>query len=233
VGQQAQVLRFAVGSATGLRSRSWRLWVPYGKSDVYISGRSLGASVKASLHQPGPSRFALTNEWVQRTRFQAPEGRDRRLAVEWMPPRPRPPRQIARPFSIIVPWDEVITRERVERGQVAWVPPAPEGKCIHFDVIYAPAGAVFAGHPGARSMGTGLVGEVRLANDERVFVTWLVRPMEEALRLHVSKLRAARIRDANGHPVQKVGMLAFGTEPNPDANDGTYVGIFLDVTRNQ
>lgn len=233
MGEQTQVLRFAVGSATGPRSRSWRLWVPCGKSDVYISGRSLGASVKVSLHEPGPSRFALTSEWVQRTRFQAPEGRDRRLAVEWVRPRPRRPRQIARPFSIIVPWDEVLPRERAEPGQVAWVPPPPKGTCIHFDVIYTPAAAVIKGHPGARSMGTGLVGEVRLANDERVFVTWLVRPMEEALRLHVSKLRAARILDANGHPMQKVGMLAFGTEPNPDAEDGTYVGKFLDVTRSQ
>jgi hypothetical protein len=205
--------------------------VPKAKSAVYISGRNLGASVKVSLHEPGPSRFALTSDWVQRTRFQAPEGRDRRLAVEWERPRPRPPRQIARPFSIVVPWDEILDRGMAEPGQVTWVPPPPEGTCIHFDVIYTPAGAVITGHPGARSMGTGLIGEVRLANDERVFVTWLVRPMEEALRRHVLKLRAARILDADGHPIQKAGMLAFGKEPNPDADDGTYVGKFLDVTR--
>ena len=29
----------------------------------------------------------------------------------------------------------------------------------------------------------------------------------------------------------KTGMLAFGTELNPDAKDGTRVGVFLDVTR--
>lgn len=233
MGRQSQVLRFAVGSATGPRSRSWRLWVPYGKSDVYISGRSLGSSVKVSLHEPGPSRFALTDEWIKRTQFQAPEGRHQRLAVEWERPRPRPPHQTARPFSIIVPWDEVLSRERAEPGQVAWAPPPPDGKCIHFDVIYTPAGMVTTGHPGAQSMGTGLVGEVRLANRERVFVTWLVRPMEEALRLNVLKLRTARVLDAKGHPMQKVGMLAFGTEPNPDADDGTQVGVLLDLTKTE
>jgi hypothetical protein len=227
----AQVLRFAVGSASGPRSRSWRLWVPKRKSDVYISGRSLGDSVKVSLHEPGPSRFALTAEWVRRTGFQAPEGKDRRLAVEWERPRPRPPRQIARAFSIIVPWDEVLDRGMPESGHVAWVPPPPEGTCIHFDVIYTPAGAVITGHPGARSMGTGLIGEVRLENGERVFVTWLVRAMDEATHRHVSKLRAARILDARGNPIEKSGMLAFGKEPNPDAHDGTYVGKCLDVTR--
>lgn len=77
-----QVLRFAVGSAYSTRSRTWRLWVPKGKSDVYVSGRRLGNSVKVSLHEPGPARFALTDEWVRATGFQALDGRDRRLAIE-------------------------------------------------------------------------------------------------------------------------------------------------------
>ncbi len=80
-------------------------------------------------------------------------------------------------------------------------------------------------------MGTGLVGEVQPENEERVFVTWLVRPMEEATRRHVVKLRSARILDADGNPIEKVGMLAFGREPNPGVDDRTYVGTFLDVTR--
>lgn len=229
--EYTQVLRFAVGSTIGTRSRTWRLWVPRRKSDVYISSRRLGDSVKVSLHEPGPSRFALTGEWLSRTGFQAPEGRDPRLAIEWERPRPRPPRQIARPFSIIVPWDEVLDRGVSETGQVVWVPPPPEGTCVHFDVVYTPAGAVVTGHPGARSMGTELVGDVQLDNRERVFVTWLVRPMEEATRRHVVKLRTARVLNADGNPIEKVGMLAFGREPNPDADDGTFVGTLLDVTR--
>jgi len=40
-------------------------------------------------------------------------------------------------------------------------------------------------------------------------------------------------QDADGKPVEKVGILAFGREPNPDANDGTFVGTFLDVTRSE
>ena len=229
--KEIQVLRFAVGSAAGPRSRTWRLWVPKQKNDVYIASRRLADSVKVSLHEPGPSRFALTREWVKQTGFHAPKGRDWRLAVEWERPRPRPPRQIARPFSIIVPYDEVLDRGISESGRVVWVPPPPDGTCIHFDLVYTPAGAVMTGHPGSRSMGTGLIGAVQLANEERVFVTWLVRPMEEALRHHVLRLRSAQIINAEGKPIEKIGMLAFGTEPNPDAEDGTHIGKFLDVTR--
>ena len=189
--------------------------------------------MKVSLHEPGPSIFALTKEWVQQKGFQAPEGKDRRLAVQWERPRPRPPRQIARPLTIVVPWDEVLDRRNIETGRIIWVPPPPVNMCIHFDVVYIPAEAQVTGHPGARSMGTGLVGEVQLQNGERVFVTWLARHMEDSLRQHVMKLRSARIVDRQGNLLEKAGMLAFGTEPNPDANDGTQVGILLDVTRNQ
>jgi len=228
-----QVLRFAVGSAIGRRSRSWRVWVPRRKSDVYISGRSLGASVKASLHESGTSRFALTTEWVRRKRFQAPEGRDQRLAVEWERPRPIPPRRFARPFTIIVPWDEVRERDALEKGAIVWVAPPADGMAVHFDIVYTPAGTIVSGHPGERSMGTVLVGEVELENTERVFVTALARPMQESLLRHINRLRTARIRDASGNQILQNGMLAFGTEPNPDANDGTQVGILVDITRNQ
>jgi hypothetical protein len=130
-----------------------------------------------------------------------------------------------------VPYDEVLDRAMPETGQVIWVSPPPESTCIHFDVVYTPVGAVVTGHPGARSTGTGLIGEVQLENDERVFVTWLIRPMEEATRRHAAQLRSARMVDADGNPIEKSGMLAFGREPNPDAEDGAYVGTFLDVTR--
>jgi len=186
--------------------------------------------VKISLHEPGPSRFALTSEWVHRSGFQAPEGSDGRLAVEWKRPRPCQPRPAARCLSIIVPWDEVIKRKNVELGKVLWVPSPQKGNSIHFDIIYLAADAIVTMHPGARSMGTVLVGEVKLENEQRVFVTWIERPMNDATRLQVEKLRSARVTDSDGN-VMKGGMLAFGKVPNPDSDDGTFVGLLLDVTR--
>jgi hypothetical protein len=205
--------------------------VPKGKSDVYVSSRRVSNSVKVSLHEPGPARFALTKEFVDKGTFTAPEGRDPRLAVEWERPRPKPPRQVARPLALLVPWDEVQEREVEETGDVIWTPPPPEGTAVHFDLVYIPAGVKVTGHPGARSMGTGRVGKVDLENGEQVFVTSLVRPMEASMRANVDRLRSARILDADGNLVQKTGMLAFGHESNPDANDGTFVGSIIDVTR--
>jgi hypothetical protein len=125
----------------------------------------------------------------------------------------------------------VQTRVGEETGEVVWTPPPPDGTVVHFDVVYVPAGANATLHPGARSMGTGLVGQVWLANGERVFVTSVVRPIGVALRANVARLRSGPVFDFAGNPIQRPGMLAFHAEPNPDADDGTSVGVFVDVTR--
>lgn len=197
---------------------------------MYISGRSLGSSAKVSLQEPGPARFALTADWVKRTGYQVPEGRDRRLAVQWERPRPRL-RQMARPLTITVPWNEVVDRGRRETGEVVMVPAPPKDRCVHFDIVYTPAGATSTGYPGSRSMGTGLVGSVHLANGEQVFVTWLERLMTKPARRQLIKLRSSSILDADGREIEKSGMLAFGRVPNPDADDRTFIGTLLDVTR--
>lgn len=198
---------------------------------MYVSSRRLGNSVKVSLHEPGPARFALTREFVRSAPWRAPSGRDARLAVEWEPPRPVPPRQIARPLAMVVPWDEVIERDFEETGDVVWTPAPSEGECVHFDLVYTPAGVAVSGHPGARSMGTGLVARVELENGERVWITSRVEEMSDEMRAEVDRLRSVPIFDLTGEVVTKTGMLAFGTEPNPDADDGTFVGVLIDVTR--
>ena len=114
---------------------------------------------------------------------------------------------------------------------MVWVPPPPEGTCITFDVVYIPPAATVTDHPGSRSMGTELVGSVLLANRERVFVTWLIRPMGAALSRDVAILRSARLVNADGTPIKRSSLLTFTKTLNPDADDGTEVGKLLSVTR--
>ena len=80
-------------------------------------------------------------------------------------------------------------------------------------------------------MGTQLIGMVELENGERVYVTSLPREMDVPLREKIERLRSVRVLDVEGKVVEKTGMLGFGTEPNPDAADGTEVATLVDVTR--
>jgi len=205
--------------------------VPRNKSDLYVSTRKLGSAIKVSLHDPGPARIALTTEWIRKSDFSPPAGQDKRLAVAWERPRPRSPDQIARPLTIIVPWDEVRKCEHREVKDVSWVVPPAEGMAIHFDFVYVPAGMHITGFPGQHSMGTSLLGRVMLENSEHVFITAVSRPISDALRNHIAMLRTAPILGKDGSRITKTGLLSFGTEPNPDATDGTEIGVFLDITR--
>jgi len=221
-----QVLRFAVGAPDGPRSRTWRLWVPPNKSDVYLSSRKVAYGVKVSLHEPGPSRFALTKEYAAKPDALRPAGDDPRGAHEWERPRPQlPDTPMTRPFAIIVPWDEVIDRGYPEKGDVVWTPAPREGMCVEYDLLYTAAGLTVDGYPGARSMGTELVGKLNLANGEQLFVVAWTHEMDEKTVRRIERFRGARIFDGEGNPVPNTGFLAFGVE------DG--VGFFLDVTHRQ
>jgi hypothetical protein len=222
--QKQQVLRFAVGSPDGPRSRTWRLWVPPRKSDVYISSRRVASDVKVSLHEPGPSRLALTQEHVRGPNPIAVPGADPRGAVEWERPRPRLPEvPMTRPFAILVPAEEVRDRDGSESGDVVWTAPPAPGMCVEYDVMYAAAGLTVEGYPGATSMGTELVGKVDLANGEQVWVVSWEHELGEAATGQYERLRNARIVGADGKRMEGMGALAFGVE------DGG-IGMFLDVT---
>jgi hypothetical protein len=135
-----QVLRFAVGTPTGLRSGTWRLWVPRGKSDVYLSRRTFGRNWKVSLHNPGPWQLALTSEYLARPDALelAPPDNPRGI-IEFARPLPRKRlAPCARAFTIVVPWLEVVPRTGEDVGAVIWADSPLEGSCVQFDLIFVP-----------------------------------------------------------------------------------------------
>jgi hypothetical protein len=88
--------------------------------------------------------------------------------------------------------------------------------CVHFDIVYVPANTDVSIHPGARSMHTERVGAVQLENGQWVFVTSIVRPMDDGTRRQITKLRTTPLLDREGNPLKRVGngMFAFGKVPN-------------------
>ena len=72
-------------------------------------------------------------------------------------------------------------------------------------------------------MGTSLVGEVRLANGERVFVVWWTAEMNETTLANAERLRTVTVtRNDTGERLDGLNMLSFELENG--------VGVFLDVS---
>jgi hypothetical protein len=223
VAKADQVLRFGVGAPEGPRSGVWRLWVPKGTSDVYLSRRALGRDFKVSLHASGKWRAALTSEYVRRPDANVIPGPDPRGSKKWQRPEPQAgSAPSTHALTIVVPWWEVREWPFVEEGKIVWAEVPPEGWCVEFVLMYVPLEMTVTEHPGARAMNSKLVGEVGLTNGERVFVVWWTHVMEEPLLGNTERLRRARILDADGELIEGKSLLSFGIENG--------IGVFLDVT---
>jgi hypothetical protein len=223
MGKRDQVLRFAVGTPDGPRSGTWRLWVPRGKSDTYLSRRTVGRNWKVSLHNPGPWQLALTSEYLVRPdALQLAPLDNPRGVIAFA--RPLPQKRLApctRAFTIVVPWLEVIARPGVEADGVTWTVPPPKGFCVQFDLIFVPPEVDVANHPVGLLIDQGLVGEVRLANGERGFVVSRTHGMTTKGILNAQTIRSTR-GTPDGRPFEGGTVLAFGIENS--------VPYFLDVT---
>jgi len=113
--------RFGVGDLRGLRSSEWVVMWKSKKSDVYLAARTLGGTLKLSLHESGQCHV------------RAPDPR------KWLSPGP-PPRFIDLwtidphslyefPFGIIIPASELrhaVWAKHRNRGTV-WIPAKPGG----------------------------------------------------------------------------------------------------------
>jgi len=130
---------------------------------------------------------------------------------------------MTRPFSILVPAEEVMQRDYRELGDIVWTRPPASGNCIEYDIMYAAAGLTVAGCAGRTSMGTQLIGKVDLANGEQVFVVAWEHGLDAKARAEMARLRSVRVFDAAGDPMTSIGLLAFGVEEGG-------VGVFLDLT---
>lgn len=180
--KQAAV-RFAVGTPEGPQSAIWRLWVPHGKSDVYLAARSLAGSLKVSLHVSGQWQHSFTSPGIA-ARFNKPT----RHIERWTrPPGLGPGVTLA--YRIIVPWSSATLRraDGKDMPETVWVPQPPEGHLVEFQIWFTGPSARVSTWPGQRSRGTVLVSKVPLANAESVWVTALTEPAPDSFLKEIAQ----------------------------------------------
>lgn len=111
--------RFGVGDPAGARSSEWLVWWAAAKSDVYIAARTLGGSLKVSLHESG------------RCHIRSPDPRT------WISPGTPPrfwdtwtidPRSVSEfPFGVIIPTSELKPSpwSQHKNKTTVWLPARP------------------------------------------------------------------------------------------------------------
>lgn len=126
------VLRFAVGTPQEYGSAIWRLWVDK-NSNVYLSTRELGGTIKMSLHLPHKWRLA----WTSESGILA-QGSTDRVEERWLPPSEFRSGWVQGP-SVIIPYTEIQKPfshpPNKDYSQVIWIALPKKTNKHHFTVL--------------------------------------------------------------------------------------------------
>jgi hypothetical protein len=168
---------FGVGQPDGHHSMVWKIWAARKTADLYIAARSMGGTMKASLHASGKRNVGLTSEYVRSLESrQSWHGGSRHydswesgtelspgLTLEFLL---RFPTAQLRPFPLT---------QRDVAKKVVWLAPAPEGQVLEVALLYTPSES-----PVGTDLPTGGGPQVvlagRLADARQVLLIGMPRP---------------------------------------------------------
>ena len=171
-------LRFGISNGVGLRAATWKLWTQRAtnKSDVYLACRSLGGSIKASLHESGQWHVAYSKKTFE----ERVQGAIPRFANRFVETWPRPPELapgITLAYRIVTPSTAVTTPfEPANFSTVCWIPNAAQGFATEIDIFLLRPGTPVTDWPGRRSMGTSLIGSLEIENGETAWAVYRTVP---------------------------------------------------------
>ena len=153
-------LRFGVAAPSGLRAESWKCWTQSGtgKSDVYVSCRALGSSLKLSLHESGRWHVGFdSNRFAEM--FETESAPADRFAGKFDCPAPLI-EDLTLACRISVPWHAATISGPIKDKGIHWVDPAPRGQAVEFNVFLLKRPPDATDWPGKDAMRTGLVGHL-------------------------------------------------------------------------
>lgn len=211
-----RALRFGISDGSGRRAATWKLWTETGgnKSEVYLACRSLGGTLKASLHGSGKWHISYSQRVFDRDVKGAIPKQTDRFIEKW----PRPPQiapGVTLAYRIVTPWSAVtnLIDESKTKG-VIWIPNAPELKATEIDILFTNPSTRVSGWPGRRSMKTTLIGSFTLINGETVWAVYWVIDMPDLSHLGRGVGRFYSRRSEKDLESGGLRALVFGAEPD-------------------
>ena len=164
-----KLLRFTITDGQDKRAATWKCWTNTGKSDFYLSCREL-SDIKISFHESGRWRVAYTQEsfdnpdrWINR-----PTER-KMVSVEC--PLPFFPGCIM-VLQIYTPSAAVsIPLQSMPKGTI-FIPTATLSMFIETTLVMTSSDVAVTSWPSASTMKTSLVGYLRLANADTVWIVY-------------------------------------------------------------
>lgn len=132
---KGNAIRWAVGAVDGLRSSTWRLWGNK-KGDIYVSTRTMGEIIKASLHRDRNCHVGFTTAYADTARKRFSHVGLRHWHKWTLQDGP-----LVRAMQIVVPVSELRVFQSNEL-KVYWLPMPASGSVAVVTIYIAKYGAV-------------------------------------------------------------------------------------------
>lgn len=194
-------MRWAIGSPEGPRSSVWRLWGNK-KGDFYLATRSLGHTLKTSLHRDGNCHTGYTKSYFE-TLQASPQTPSIRHWDKWRLPEVA----LVQALKIVVPTQELRAFKSSDDNQIRWIQAPPNDHLTVVTLLVAQMGHELQTMPGAKQ-GTKPIGIIRTL----VRTAWVVytqHPIDDGMRIDIEKYRAMI---STRVPTDKVyGKFGLGT----------------------
>lgn len=208
-------IRFGITNGEGRRAATWKLWTETGggRSEVYLACRSLGGTLKASMHELGNWHIAYSQIAFEKYVEGVFPNKKDRFVKKWSRPTDNISPGITLAFRIVTPWSAVTNYiDESNTKKVQWLNNAPKPKATEIDILFTEPSVRVTGWPGERSMNTSLIGKIPLENGSTVWAVYRVVDMPDLL--HVSNKPGRFYKGRSREDVKSEGLraLAFGTE---------------------
>ena len=208
-----RAIRFGVIDGNGGRAATWKLLVETTErgEEVYLICRALGGSLKTSFHSSGQWHTAYTGSCYERLLSGDP-AHPTRFVEKWNRPTAVAP-GITLAFRIVTPSGSVTSAVDPKDKSLIEIPCAPPGQAIEASVLFTAEEAPVTEWPGKRSMRTSLIGSVRLATGELVWVVYRAIDIPDLSRVAGSGVgRYFKGRGKADLEAGSLRALAFGVE---------------------
>lgn len=212
-------IRFGITDGQGYRAATWNLWtqIGAGKSDIYLTCRALGGTLKTSLHESGSWHVAYTQKAFEEDVQGVIANQTDRYIGKW--PKPKPlAAGITLAFRIVTPHSAVTSPITESDRNVIWIPNAPTPKATEIDIIMTLPTTPVTEWPGKRSMGTSLVKSFQLENGATVWIVYWVVDMPNLSSSTKGTVQFYKGRGPQDLDSDNLRALVFGNEP-----DGSWV----------
>jgi len=178
-GMAERTIRFGVASKNrDRRSATWRCWTNLGRDNsVYLTCRELKGIVHLSLHETGQWHVAFAREKFDGL-FENSSRPESRFSSQWLRPQETAPGWVLA-CRICIPWYGVTSPNTVNSKNIVWIDEPNKGQMCEVYIFLASSDTVCTNWPGAREMGTALVGSFDLANESQVWIVSREIPLAE------------------------------------------------------